>query len=494
MENLNNQNKNQNSFGIPHFPKFPRLKKVGVLGLGVSGLAALKVLNCISEEIIVVNLGALESWEPKIHQLKLDPLSHMTLLSQDQSCNFDGCQLIILSPGIERSHPLLIKPILENIPIINEIELSYQMIQSVREIPIVGVTGTNGKTTTVTLMGELFRLMGKKVFVGGNIGVPLCELIFAVIQGKDSLESYEAIILELSSFQLESLDQFCPDIAVITNIEANHQERYLKIDDYFEAKFNITKKMIKENLLKTLIIPHYDRKILTWAESERDRKELKLKLFDKDWNEKKDWLKENGFHLIGPHNRVNFQCAFFAYQEIWGRGFTEDQLLKTLLPHLSKFQGVHFRLEMILKDKIFNDAKSTNFLALKQALATLNSEYPDYDKNVIIGGKLRGGSVDWGEINQLSEIFKGVKKIYLMGESTDKLSRLFSNSILKSVEYYSCYDLEKSIKKIKLTLPNFLNEKSIILFSPGFPSFDQFENYEARGEKFNELLKSSLLI
>ena len=199
-------------------------KKVTIYGAGKSGISALRLLT---EQGAICSMVS-RDWS-NLSEIK-------TMVSQDSCFDdqddeiFTNSDLIILSPGISLENPNLQKAIKKKVPIISEIELAFQFVTC----PVVGVTGTNGKTTTISFLREILNKTELKVFTGGNIGIPFCDAI-------TSNTKWDLILLELSSFQLETIVNFRPHIAMLLNISHNHGERYSSLLDYTKAKFNIMK-------------------------------------------------------------------------------------------------------------------------------------------------------------------------------------------------------------------------------------------------------------
>lgn len=210
-------------------------KKIVVFGPGVSGKAAAKFLaNSKAQEVLIVGGGDPKNWglEERFYRAPFRVLSQDDPKCSDELATSD---LIILSPGIPREHAVLKEALKSGVDLWCEIELAYRLFNK----PIIGVTGTNGKTTTVSLLGDLFKAYGLNTFIGGNIGIPFIEAI-------DSNE-YDLAVLELSSFQLESLDKFHANLAAILNVFPNHGERYDDHEDYRLAKWNIMANQVKES-------------------------------------------------------------------------------------------------------------------------------------------------------------------------------------------------------------------------------------------------------
>lgn len=451
---------------ISHFfPKkmtnFDELR-VTVFGLGVSGLAATELLVFLGSKVSVVDQGPAANWKNFVRVKEL--VGEENCHSQDEaSAILASSELIILSPGIPVTHPVLAEATAKRVPLWSEIELGYQFAV----VPILCVTGTNGKTTTVSLLGDMFEKAGLSVFVGGNIGTPFCK--YALEQLRDK-KNYSYIVLEISSFQLETIHQFRPHVAVITNIAHNHEERYPSLESYAKAKFQVVRNMGEKDVL---IYPQENLLIDDWAQDQRPQlipfyKEIVL-------NELSEEFDLRSFSLSGWHNWENLYCAKMAFEQV-----QED--LTPVQKTIDTFKGVPHRLEKVETSKpylVYNDAKSTNVAATLTAIKTLMKDAQGKEIYLIFGGMKREdhalGVYDW------PLLFNGVAKIFLIGETCDDL---FS-SLGKEFPMVKCYSLEKVIQEVDQS-----GFRGILLLSPGFPSFDQFHNYAHRGDCFKALFKS----
>ncbi|RPJ73228.1 MAG: UDP-N-acetylmuramoyl-L-alanine--D-glutamate ligase, partial [Alphaproteobacteria bacterium] len=375
--------------------------------------------------------------------------------------------LVILSPGIPRDHQLLVPLNNKNIPIWGELELAYRYLEDSDKLsPIIGITGTNGKTTTTTFLGEMIECDHKKVFVGGNIGVPFCDYALEVLKGHSAVADF--ILLELSSFQLESIDHFHVNIAIFLNLYQNHGERYSSIEDYGKSKFNITNRFTEHDLL---IYPEDFALVKEWAISQKGKKiavhtEKPVSCFDL-----------SKFKLPGLHNKVNLNFILEAAKEI---KLSTEAIQKCI----DTFSGVHHRIEFVdggsslAHVKIFNDAKSTNWDATLTAVKAME-DLPG-KLFLIIGGKKRGHGDSI--LPYLDFLKSKVHFFYLIGEMGSEIEA----ELKGKVDYKLTKTLESTIKDFK---ENQKVEPSILLFSPGFPSFDQFKSYVHRGEHFIDLLQ-----
>ncbi len=433
-------------------------KNIAVFGMGKSGISALRLLKHLGANPSAISAGEVDCWSNLDEVLGIIPKS--SCFSQDDSKDlFANSDLIILSPGIPREHELLEKAVERGVPIWSEIELAYTQLKI--PAPIIAVTGTNGKTTTVTMIGEALKLSGFNTFVGGNIGIPFCDYI---LDG----EGADYIVLELSSFQLESTPTFRPNIAMILNVFPNHGERYEGIADYAGAKFNISNNMESSD---SVILPINDVHLRSWGAS------LKTKVVQIDASNPKTarGLIERScnleqFKLQGGHNITNLLFVVKTIETLGVSNHGLQQMINT-------FGGVEFRVQYIDGPDhftAFNDAKSTNWDAVKTAVNAIDKG--DRDLHLIVGGQRRGqGDTLIPHFN----VIKKVDKILLIGETTDQ----FATELEGEIEYIKCYDLKTAIEYEREE-----SFRGILLFSPGLPSYDQYDNYIKRGLHFTELV------
>jgi UDP-N-acetylmuramoylalanine--D-glutamate ligase len=412
-----------------------REMKVGVLGMGVSGLAALRLAKKNQLDVYAINSGELETWKNKDKVLEVIDVSKCLDEQQAESFEFDE---LILSPGIPKTHPVA-----QNSKIVtSETEFASRYI----DVPMLAITGTNGKTSTCTLLAEALKLNGKKVFLGGNIGVALSELPL-------SGESFDYAVVELSSFQLESVDTFHPKVSVILNLSMSHGERYEALSDYAAAKFQITKGLKNEDTF----IYHRDIPFLDEWLPVLDCKKIELsnKDFEK-FNEKK--------LAVGKHYN-----ELYAFLDAILKTIGEPtECLKTLM---NDFSGLEHRIEFVTEKKgvkFYNDSKSTNLASTLNAIDSF-----DEPVQLILGGKLRDKKMN---LDELIKRKKFLKKVHLVGESKEALSLALNGKLDIEVHEY----LGSAILS---------SEPGVVLFSPAFPSFDEYNNYAHRGESFKEFVQ-----
>jgi len=421
--------------------------------MGKSGKAAVKLAQKLNLELYAVNKGLVDSWYKSEGLDEILDSCCSCFSEEDFAVHFPKMDAIVISPGIPVTHPSLVKAIEKKIPILSEIEFAWR---ETKDVPVIAITGTNGKTTTTTMIAEALKKAGKKIFCGGNIGVPYCDLAL-------SGEKPDYAVIEVSSFQLETIHEFHPQIGLILNVFPNHSERYDDVHDYALAKFRLLNNMTaKDHLVLGLENPYL---------KELEGHPVQKSFFQKgnlpvEFQQKFNFLNAK---VKGEHNEANFYAAYKVLELL-----KIPELDKLFQAFINEFPGVPHRLEHILsKDglHIYNDAKSTNSLATTTAInAFKNDSNP---LHLILGGKLRN------ETDQLLPDllpYKGkISRIFAIGEVT---TRLFKE-LGKDFEVTQAHDLKtvlSLVKEQKLT--------GNLVFSPAFPSFDQFKNYVHRGESF----------
>ncbi len=434
-------------------------KSIVVFGMGKSGFSAVKLLKHLGSRVKAISKGTPESWNNYDELKQLIGIENC-ISEKDAGKYFEDCELVILSPGISRKHPHIKRSLKKGISVIGEIEFGASFVNS----PIIAVTGSNGKTTTTMIIEAMLNNAGISNFAGGNIGTPLCDHSLEIVEGK---ERPEIVVLELSSFQLESIVEFKPYVVVFLNIFQNHGERYDSIDDYAKAKFNISNNM---SVLDHLIYFKECRKSSAWADTQKLKKhpiDKKYSLCNYNFDK---------FSLHGEHNLTNLKFVD-KVREI----FKIDS--KHLQQTIDEFNGVPYRIEKMkdIRDEIlcdvYNDSKSTNFSAT--VAATNCFKGPDKKVYLIIGGQKRGEGTN-SILPYIDKIKAVCDKVFLIGETTDLLSKELDGKI----DYLKSITVDQALETI-------IKEKfeGILLFSPAFPSFDQFKNYVKRGEYFKEQLR-----
>ena len=369
------------------------------------------------------------------------------LVEGDGPADIEEYDILILSPGIPREHQLVQKFLKQDKKVWAEVELASQFIKT----PILGITGSNGKTTVCMMMHEFLQRLGKKSFLAGNIGTPLSEVAMKELDG----EEFDFIVCELSSFQLESLESFSCEVAGIINLSFTHQERYSQYRDYVIAKSHIADNAKElfvcedSELLKAL----GDRKKYLWSN-----------------------YAQYGFDfmkLVGDHNKANFMHCFDMVKKV-GVSFKPEEAQK----FIEEFEGADFRIQRVGSRAPFifyNDSKSTN---IKSTIAAIDC-FKGKKTILIMGGKLRADSLeDFSVLNNTN-----LSKIICVGESSKALG-----GIIKDCEVFN--RLDEAFSFLKTVDERKSSEPVHIVFSPGFPSFDHYRNYIERGEHFNQLVEA----
>jgi len=452
-----------------------RNKKISVIGAARSGIAAALLAARHGANVLLSDSG-----KPSLSEETLEKLNSasVTLEFNRHSEKVYDCDFIVTSPGIPVDSEVLSKAFSKGLKVYSELEFASWFAKG----KIIAITGTNGKTTTTALTHYILDKAGFKSFVGGNIGEPFSN--FA-----DKTDDNSISVLEVSSYQLDLIDSFKPDVGVILNITPDHLERYQNnFSLYIQSKFRIVKNLgegdlfiynrddenISKNLVRGKFLSqsfsvidsnfatafYYDNKIYIRVGDNLNFPDAQLEknLFVID---KRDML------LKGVHNYYNAMAAILASRFI---GCELDKIRDGL----STFSGVEHRLEVVrLLDGVLfiNDSKATNVRSTYYALKS-------YDTPIILilGGREKGN--DYSEIRELVE--ERVKVILAFGESKEKIKNYFETITRVIV----CDSLEEVVQKSKeLALPG-----DVVLFSPACKSFDMFTDFEHRGRRFKELV------
>ncbi len=384
-------------------------EKVLLWGIGVTGQSMLELLKSQRIEVLTIDKkSGYDFTEETIPYKELD------------------IKAVIKSPGVPWTHPAWDYFEEAKIPVMGDIEWVWRY----SNVPVLAITGSNGKSTTVNMISHALSHFKTKHFLGGNIGTPYAKILL-----DEKYKDAEYAVIEVSSFQLETIRDFKPEVSAILNVSENHMERYRNIEEYAAAKKNIYK----------------------------NEPEFHFNFDDEDYREFVSNFNFQNMKVRGDHNKKNFYFCYKVLEAIhYEEGFQEI---------IDSFPGVPHRLEYCGQKKgvqIYNDSKSTN---LESTLTAVKS----FDQNVvlIIGGKLREHDVSgYAELAKYAQ----VKSIWLYGESA-----FFLKDVLPNAERYET--LDDIVVNIKTTPGDY------VLLSPGFPSFDQFNNFEHRGEYFKKLLK-----
>jgi UDP-N-acetylmuramoylalanine--D-glutamate ligase len=441
-------------------------KKVLVLGLAKSGFSAAKLLHELGA-LVTVNDGKpfeenAEAQELLSLGIKVVTGSHpIELLDEDFS-------LMVKNPGIPYSQPLVAKAAEMGIPIITEVELAYE----VAECPIIGITGTNGKTTTTTMIGLILNAEKEsgEARLAGNIGFPASTVA-------QEAKPEDKIVMELSSFQLMGVTDFHPHIAVITNIYEAHLDYHGTRDEYVKAKWNLQKNMTDNDFL-----------ILNWNQEELQNlaKRTKAQVLPFSTTEKLekgayyadgviyyDQVKVMDASELGVPGAHNIENALAAISVAKLYGISNEAIRQTL----RLFHGVAHRTQYVGEAAgrtFYNDSKATNILATERALSGFEHE----SLILLAGGLDRGNGFD-----ELVPSLKGIKAMIVFGETAEKLKSAAEQAGIPVIKETANAETAAA-EAFEVSEPG-----DTILLSPANASWDQYPNFEIRGTKFMEAVE-----
>ncbi|MBV9573768.1 MAG: UDP-N-acetylmuramoyl-L-alanine--D-glutamate ligase [Acidobacteriales bacterium] len=443
-------------------------KSVLVVGLGKSGVASAIFLKSRGARVTVTDIKSEDQLRKEIPTLLDHGIDVETGGHGDRS--FHDQDLIVVSPGVPVDSPPLIQARSRGEKIIGEIELASWFLPA----QIVAITGSNGKTTTTSLTGEVLAAAGRKVLVGGNIGTPAISLV-------EKTTPETIVVLEVSSFQLETIDIFRPKIAAVLNISPDHLDRHGSMDAYVNAKARIFENQGAEDFA---VLNHDDQACVEMA------RKTKSQLY---------WFSRNGEVIRGAflrQGRIYFRDANADEREIMpaadiplkGAHNVENVLAVVCLSSLldcepesiragvRNFKAVEHRLEYVATIKgveYYNDSKATNVDAAIKAIESFRSNV-----HLILGGKDKDS--DYTALNEL--LRARVKRVYLIGAAAGKIE----SHIKDAVEIIHAGTLENAVRQAGASA----HPGDVVLLAPGCASFDQFEDYTHRGRIFKEAVRS----
>lgn len=432
-------------------------KNILIMGFGVTGKSSLKFLREFPVKIYI--------YDKKIdlQSLKVD---EDFIIFKDE--DLDKIDLIVKSPGIYPFDDLLVKAREKNIEIISDIELSYRYLKTDN---VVAVTGTNGKTTTTTIVGDILKRKAK-TFVVGNIGRGILEIT------KEAKKD-DFVVIEASSFQLEDTIKFKPHIALLTYVTSDHLDWHKTTENYVKAKLKIFANQDENDFA---ILNYEDRNLAKKHNIKAQKYYFSMekisekgsyfedgKIYYNDGKNSEEILDVKDLKIPGVHNIKNVMAAI-----IIAKLFGIDSY--TIKRSISSFTGVEHRIEFVRElngVKYYNDSKGTNPDSTEVAIAAM-----DGDVILIAGGYDKNSNFD----NLIEKSKDKLKTVILLGETADKIS----NSCKKSkVEFYIVKDLNKAVELAKkLSLKG-----EDVLLSPACASWDMYSNYEARGRHFKDLVR-----
>ena len=439
-------------------------KKILILGLARSGFSAALTLHKLNCEIVVNDYNS----EDKLNKEQIKKLKDLNIKcifgSHPDDLINDTFDYMIKNPGIRNDHKYVLKANELGIPVINEVELAYNLLP--KDVTLISITGSNGKTTTTSLTYNILKQAGLPVHLAGNIGYPMCSIL-------DNIKSGDIIVSEISCQQLANIDKFRPNIALLTNLSPAHIDFFGSFEKYKDIK----KKIFKNQTSSDLAIINYDN-----LDSLEKTKDIKAKKLYFSLNEKKDcYYKDSKFYyqnefimnrdemfLKGDHNVSNALGAIIIAKRLNVSNHIIESVLKN-------FKGVEHRLEYV--DEIngitfYNDTEATNIKCTQIALSSFSNPII-----LFLGGLERGQNFD-----DLKPYLKNVKLIIGIGECRSRVKEFCDKN---NIENYIFEHLKDGFKKSL----EFVKENDIVLLSPASASWDQYKECEERGEEFKNLVK-----
>ena len=434
-------------------------KKVLVVGLGKSGMAAYELLK---------KMGALVSLYDGNKEMKTEPVDVPVYLGdfpEDISASFDCA---VFSPGVPLDIPAARHLKRSKVPVIGEIELAWLMERG----QVIGITGTNGKTTTTTLTGEIMRAYNEKTFVVGNIGNPYTKEVLK--SEKDSVT-----VAEISSFQLETIDTFAPKVSAVLNITPDHLNRHGTMENYIDAKISITKNQGEDQLC---VLNYEDEVLRERARHMKcrtsffsSRRKLSQGMYkDESGNlvmaeDGRVILNQKETRLPGDHNAENIMAALMRVFEM---GVPEELAAEVV----RNFKPVEHRVEFVKSVNgvdYYNDSKGTNPDAAIKGIQSMDRP------TVLIGGGYDKG----GDFSEWIRSFDGkVKRLLLLGATRDRIAQNAKDC------GFTDYQFVDTLEEAVSTASELAAAGDAVLLSPACASWDMFASYEQRGNMFKELV------
>lgn len=436
-------------------------KKIFILGMARSGYEAAKLLSDYNNEIIVTD--GKEQKEELVSEL--ESLGVKVIITSDQlSLLDDSFDYVIKNPGIKYDNPVVVKAKELGIKVINEVEMAYSFLD--KSVNIIGVTGSNGKTTTTTLISEFMKNSFDNVYLGGNIGIPLSNFV-------RDIKPNSYLVLEISDHQLCDMYDFKTNVSVLTNITPTHLDFHKSYEVYQMTKKKIFNNHTSDDLAVINKDDEVSMKITDDIKSTKvyyGHDKTNLAYYDEEgiYYDSKLVIKLDDIILKGKHNYQNIMGAIIAVKKY---GVTDEVIQKVL----KEFKGVEHRLEYV--DTIdgvtyYNDSKATNCVS---TITALNS----FDKPTILllGGYDRGHS-----FHDLDDSMKNVKCVVCFGETKNRIEEFCNDLNIK------CYKND-TLKEAMNVVKDICTPGDVVLLSPACASWDQYDRFEDRGDEFKNLVR-----
>ena len=443
-------------------------KRITIIGLGLSGKAAAILANHLGAVVYISDANSSEEIISNAMELMYD--HHIATETGIHSNKIYNSELWIVSPGVSAKSKIIKEASNRDIPIVSEIEFASWFTK----FPIIGITGSNGKTTTTHILNQMFQKNKTVGVIGGNIGIPFSECVLKEILHPSKTLVY---LLEISSFQLEFISSFCPHVAIYTNISEDHLDRHFSMQEYIKMKIRLVENFKKNN---TVIFNEDDENLKSiFHNSLLKKSTYGIKSLNHAFYVKNDAIYHSSSNKVvihlkdlklkGKHNLLNFLAAATC-ANING---IKIEIIKNVL---KTFKGVPHRIEYVSSIKgvdYINDSKATNINSVIVAIKT-------YNKPIILllGGYNKG--IDFGLLIPHIKC-NSVKTILAYGEAGEQIK----SAIGDAVRLVIMNDLNSAVKNAH----SIAQPGDIVLLSPGCASFDQFKNFEHRGNFFKSTVR-----
>ena len=437
-------------------------KKIFILGMARSGYEAAKVLVSHGCEVLVTDMK-----EQKEEQVKeLESLNIKVVITNDPVSLLDNTyDYVVKNPGIKLDHPICLKAQKLGIKVVCEVEVAYSFLPNVQ---IIGITGSNGKTTTTTLIYEILKQAKKRVHLGGNIGYPVCSLVNKCKDG-------DILVLEISGHQLHDCYNFKTNVSVMTNLSEVHIDHFGTYENYKDNKAKIFMHHTKDDLAIYNIgnedVVDKVKNIKSTKVSFTSQNNIKSDLYLKDdaiYYHDEKIIDTKDIKLQGKHNYENIMCAIAATKKY---GVTNKDIFNVL----NNFYGVEHRIEYVatINDiDFYNDSKATNVKSTQIALSAFNKP-----TILILGGLDRGHSFDG-----LTEYMKNVKLVVCYGQTKKRIKDYCDKINIKCI-------VKDNLKEAIVESYNNAQKGYVVLLSPACASWDQYNSFEERGCEFKSSVK-----
>jgi UDP-N-acetylmuramoylalanine--D-glutamate ligase len=447
-------------------------KKVTVVGLARSGVAAANLLHAVGADVTVAD--AKEEGQLAGALARVDRRAIRVIVGPGYESALERAQLVVISPGVSSESDILDSVRGRQVPVIGELELAFRFLDA----PVLAITGTNGKSTTVTLIGLLLKEQGKRVFVGGNLGTPLSEAALTTYRSGLQRSPYDYVVAEVSSFQLESIERFRPWVAALLNITPDHLDRYPALAPYVAAKMRLFENQTSSDYA---LLNHDDERVLSvrtglraqelgfsrtgflneGAYLDGDQLVLSFK------GQRQSICRISDIRIPGAHNVANAMAASMMAHVC---GCPPEAMRRVL----STFPGLEHALELVRERngvRFINDSKGTNVDATMKALESLDTPIV-----LIAGGKDKGG--DFEKLRDV--VARRVKRLVLIGEAASRIEHVLQG--LKPISH------APSFRDAVEVAAQSAQSGEVVLLSPACASFDMFADYQDRGRQFKALV------